>query len=68
MACWLSSADVEVDGGGCCRACAVYDAAADEGGDVICAVYSALSVTAWWMVAVVVVSVSVMVADVEEDG
>ena len=64
---WLSSADVE-DGGGCCRACAVYDAAAGESGNVNCAVYGALAVTAWRMVAVVVVSVSVVVADVEEDG
>ena len=46
----------------------MYDAAADEGGDVICAVYGALAVTAWWMVAIVVVSVSVMVADVGGDG
>ena len=30
--------------------------------------YVALAVTAWRMVAVVVVSVSVVVADVEEDG
>ena len=71
VACWLVStvvsADVE-DGGGCCRACAVYDAAAGESGKVVCAVYGALAVTAWRMVAVVVVSVSVVVADVEEDG
>ena len=67
VACWLASAGVG-DGGECCRACAVYDAAADESGNVVCAVYGALAVTAWRMVAVVVVSVSVVVADVEEDG
>ena len=43
-------------------------AATDESRNVICAVYVALAVTAWRMVAVVVVSVSVVVADVEEDG
>ena len=46
----------------------MYDAAAGESGNVVCAVYGALAVTAWRMVAVVVVSVSVVVADVEEDG
>ena len=30
VAWWLSSADVEEDGGGCCRAFAEYGAAADE--------------------------------------